>query len=227
MNLTMNTKIILSVIILLFVGGNVAKAQDWPNLSRYQVANQRLKDSTVKVVYMGNSITEAWAQMSPDFFADNRYINRGISGQTTPQMLLRFRQDVIELKPKIVVLLCGINDIAGNTGPSTLEMIEANIMSMAELAKANKIKMILCSLLPANHFKWKPTLQPADSVIALNKWISAYAHSRHLEYVDFYSQMVDTEKGLKAAYTYDGLHPTIDGYKIMQPLVKAAISKIL
>jgi alpha-L-fucosidase len=106
-------------------------------------------------------------------------------------------------------------------------MIEGNIMSMAELAKANKIKMILCSVLPANHFKSKPTLQPADSVIALNKWISAYAHSRHLEYVDFYSQMVDTEKGLKAAYTYDGLHPTIDGYKIMQPLVKAAISKIL
>ncbi len=223
----MNTKIILSVTILLFVGGNIAKAQDWPNLSRYQAANQRLKDSTVKVVYMGNSITEAWAQMSPDFFADNKYVNRGISGQTTPQMLLRFRQDVIALKPKVVVLLCGINDIAGNTGPSTLEMIEGNIMSMAELAKANKIKMILCSVLPANHFKWKPALQPADSVIALNKWISAYTHSHHLEYVDYYSQMVDTEKGLKAAYTYDGVHPTINGYKIMQPLVKAAISKIL
>jgi len=213
----------------LFVLSAAARAQDWPGLTFYQPQNQALLDSvnSVGVVYIGDSITDRWLEISPSFFPENHFINRGIGGQTSPQILLRFRQDVISLHSKVVVLLCGTNDIAGNTGPMTLEMTEDNIMSIAELAKANKIKMILCSVLPANHFGWRPAIQPADRIIALNTWIKEYAKSRHLPYVDYYSAMVDEQKGLKKEYSEDGVHPNKAGYAVMEPLVKAAIKKTL
>jgi lysophospholipase L1-like esterase len=165
--------------------------------------------------------------MHPEFFAGKPYIDRGISGQTTPQMLIRFRPDVIDLKPSAVVLLAGINDIAGNTGPSTLEMIESNIAGMAEMAKANGIKVILCSVLPAYDFPWRPGMEPAEKVVELNAWIKSYAATHDCMYVDYFSSMADERKGLKAEYTYDGVHPNKAGYQVMEPLVEEAITKAL
>jgi lysophospholipase L1-like esterase len=227
----MNMKIIkTTTFLLLLIGPLFAGAQDWPNLNHYRAGNEKLKKDSIghiKVVYMGDSITDFWIGASPDFFAQNGYVDRGISGQTSPQMLLRFRTDVIELKPKAMVLLCGTNDIAGNTGLSTLEMTEGNIMSMAELAKANKIKVILCSVLPANKFGWKPAMQPADSIINLNNWISNYAQKNHFAYVDYYPAMVDEEKGLKKEFSKDGVHPNKAGYTVMEQIVETVIRKIL
>jgi len=205
-------------------------AQDWPNLNRFknENANQVLPTSGEKrVVFMGNSITEGWINMRPEFFAGKFYINRGISGQTTPQMLVRFRADVIKLKPRVVVILAGTNDIAGNTGPSTLEMIEDNIISMAQLAKANDIKVILCSVLPVYDYPWKTGLKPAEKIIDLNKLIKTYAEKSGLIYLDYFSAMVDERNGLKAEYSKDGVHPNEAGYKIMEPLTDAAIDKAI
>jgi lysophospholipase L1-like esterase len=204
-----------------------AYAQDWPNLKRYQAGNEKLLDSTVKVIYMGDSITDFWLYSDSTFFKANHYAGRGISGQTSPQMLLRFRQDVIALHPKAVVILCCTNDIAGNTGPMTLTMTEDNIQSMAELAKANKIKVVLCSVLPASHFGWRPGLQPANSIIQLNSWIKAYAKQNHLGYANYYDALVDERGGMQKEYSEDGVHPNPAGYKVMEPLVQAAIRKIL
>jgi lysophospholipase L1-like esterase len=205
-------------------------AQDWPNLNRFKSDNANLAVTLTnerRVVFMGNSITEGWIKIHPEFFAGKFYINRGISGQTTPQMLVRFRADVIKLKPKVVVILAGTNDIAGNTGPSTLEMIEDNIISMAQLAKANDIKVILCSVLPVYDYPWKPGLKPAEKIITLNKMIKAYADKSGMAYLDFFSAMVDERNGLKAEYSKDGVHPNDAGYKVMEPLTDKAIEKIL
>jgi lysophospholipase L1-like esterase len=200
--------------------------QDWPNFGRYRDANEKLQGSSrPNVVFMGNSITDGWIGNSPSFFENNHYIDRGISGQTSPQMLLRFRADVIALHPKAVVIECGTNDIAGNTGPSTLAMVEDNIMSMAELAKANKIKVILGAVLPANKFGWKPDLQPADSIIALNVWIKAYAQKNHFSYIDYYTSLVDDKKGMKPEYSQDGVHPNKAGYAVMEKLALPVIGK--
>jgi lysophospholipase L1-like esterase len=208
--------------------GYMVNAQDWPNLKYYQAANQKVKDEhTVKVVYMGDSITESSMTASPDFFATNGYTDRGISGQTSPQMVLRFRQDVIDLKPKVVVLLCGINDLAGNTGPSSVEMIEDNIKTMAELAKINDIKMVLCSVLPSRSVFWRPELNPMDDIITLNKRVSSYAREKHLFYVDYYTALVDDQKGLKAVYAKDGVHPNVQGYKVMETLAKVTVNSVL
>ena len=174
---------------------------------------------------MGDSITEFWPFL--EFFATKPYLNRGISGQTSPQMLIRFRPDVIVLKPAVVVLLVGINDIAGNTGPSSLEMITNNIFSMAELAKANNIKVILCSVLPAYDFPWRGGLAPAEKVVTLNKMIEKYANINNILYLDYYSAMVNEQKGLKAEYSGDGVHPNKMGYEVMTPLVEKAIVKVL
>lgn len=225
-----NLKSIYFILFLsLFMGQN-AEAQDWANLNKYQNENatlQPLKPGQKRTVFMGDSITEFWSVINPEFFAGKPYVNRGISGQTTPQMLIRFRPDVIALKPSLVIIMAGINDIAGNTGPSTLEMIAGNIFSMAELAKANHIKVILCSVLPAYDFPWATGLQPAEKVVALNKIIQKYADANGILYLNYYSSMVNEQKGLNAAYSGDGVHPNKTGYEVMNPLVEKAIAKVL
>jgi lysophospholipase L1-like esterase len=205
-------------------------AQDWANLNKYEKNNNSLVPLTTgqkRIVFMGDSITEFWSVIIPDFFIGNPYINRGISGQTTPQMLVRFKPDVIALTPDVVVLLAGINDIAENTGPSTIEMIADNIFSMAELAQANQIKMILCSVLPAFDFPWAAGRQPAKKVVTLNKMIEKYADVNGILYLDYYSIMVNDQKGLNSAYSDDGVHPNKTGYKVMNLLVDKAIEKAL
>ncbi|TVZ59355.1 lysophospholipase L1-like esterase [Flavobacteriaceae bacterium MAR_2010_105] len=211
---------------LMLFGIKMAFSQDWANLKRYQEANSKLSTQNIsqRVVFMGNSITEGWSNISPEFFKNKPYINRGISGQTTPQMLLRFKQDVIELKPAVVVILAGINDIAGNTGPSTIDMIFDNIISMVELAKTNNIKVVICSVLPAKDFPWRPGLEPAEKVVKLNRLLQSYAGENNLVYVDYFSAMVDDENGLKAELGADGVHPNALGYSIMEPLVEAGIA---
>ena len=204
--------------------------QDWPYLQKYRDANSKLvplKAGEQRIVFMGDSITEFWSLLKPDFFEGKPYINRGISGQTTPQMLIRFRADVIALKPMIVVVLAGANDIAGNTGPSTLEMITDNVFSMAELAKVHQIKVILCSVLPAYDFPWKTGSFPAEKIVKLNTIIQEYADANEILYLDYYSALVDEQKGLKSAYADDGVHPNKAGYKVMNPLVEAALVKVL
>ncbi|CAM3504927.1 MULTISPECIES: SGNH/GDSL hydrolase family protein [Zobellia] len=209
---------------------NGIKGQDWPNLSQFKEDNAKLaKPSTDenRVVFMGNSITIGWLNSRPEFFANKPYVNRGISGQTTPQMLVRFRQDVIDLQPKVMVLLAGTNDIAGNTGPSTLEMIMNNIKSMADLAAANDIKVILSSTLPAFNYPWKPGVEPAQKIVDLNKMIKAYAEEKGHIYLDYFSALADERNGLPKKYAKDGVHPTVEGYKVMEPLVEKAIADAL
>ena len=204
--------------------------QDWANLKRFQQENSELmlaKANENRVVFMGNSITEGWLSIRPEFFKNKPYVNRGISGQTTPQMLLRFRQDVINLKPSTVVLLAGINDIAENTGPSTIEMIANNIISMAELAKANHINVIICSVLPANNFPWREGLKPAEKVRKLNAILQSYSYENKLAYVDYYSAMVNDSHGLKKELGEDGIHPNKNGYLIMEPILEKAIKKYI
>ena len=207
---------------------NDTAKKDWANLKKYASENQNIANQKGnKVVFMGDSITEFWQVNDGNFFASNAFLNRGISGQTTPQMLLRFRQDVIALQPKVVVILAGINDIAENTGPITIEGIMDNIISMCQLAKANQIKVVLCSVLPANHFNWNPKIQPAEKVIALNKEIKAYASKNGIPYVDYFSAMVNNENGLDKKYGEDGVHPNLEGYKVMEALVMPFIEKQL
>ena len=207
-----------------------SQAQDWANLERFKKANAELQAPVTgekRIVFMGNSITEGWLKKRPKFFANKPYVNRGISGQTTPQMLLRFRQDVIDLKPSVVVILAGINDIAGNTGPSTIEMIEDNIISMAELATSNNIKVVLCSVLPAYDFHWRPGLEPAEKVVKLNTLIKTYADRNDLTYLDYFTPMADGKNGLKKELGNDGVHPNAKGYSIMEPLLENALDMVL
>ena len=202
---------------------------DWPNLARYREENSKVTPSAPnenRVVFMGDSITEGWGK-GPQFFSGKPYLNRGISGQTTPQMLIRFRPDVIALKPKVVVLLAGINDIAANTGPMTLSMTEDNIQSMAELARASGIHVVLASVLPARDFPWRPGMEPAGKVIKLNTWIKNYAAQNGFTYLDYFTPMVDDKQGLKTELTRDGVHPNPAGYAIMTPLAEQAIQKAL
>ncbi len=203
---------------------------DWPRLKRFRDENAKLglpAPNENRIVFMGNSITEGWIRQSPEFFAGKPYINRGISGQTTPQMLIRFRADVIHLKPKVVVILAGTNDIAGNSGPSTLEMIEDNLASMTELARANGIQVVLSSILPAYDYPWKPGIKPYEKILILNKWIKDYAAKNNCFYLDYYSAMADDRPGLKTEYSSDGVHPNKMGYSVMAPLAEKAISEAL
>jgi lysophospholipase L1-like esterase len=186
-----------------------------------------LKFGEKRIVFMGDSITELWSVVHPSFFSEKSFINRGIGGQTSPQMLVRFRADVIDLKPSVVLVLAGANDIAQNTGPSTIEMIANNIFSMAELAKANNIKVILCSVLPVFDFYWKQGLEPAEKIVTLNKMIYDYADANEIVYLDYYSAMVDEQKGLKSIYSEDGVHPNKAGYEVMSPLAEIAIQLAL
>lgn len=203
---------------------------DWADLARYREANTALgppKPGEQRVVFMGNSITDAWAQYFPTMFPGKPYVGRGISGQTTPQMLVRFRQDVVALKPAVVVILAGTNDIAGNTGPSTLEMIEDNLASMSELARANGIRVVLASVLPVWDYPWKPGLEPAQKIVALNHWIQQYATAHHAVYLDYHSAMADERQGMRKELSEDGVHPNERGYRIMAPLAEAAISEAM
>jgi lysophospholipase L1-like esterase len=203
---------------------------DWANLARYREANATLSPPAPgenRVVFFGNSITEAWARLFPQLFPGKPYIGRGISGQTTPQMLVRFRQDVVALRPKVVVILAGTNDIAGNTGPSSLEMIEDNLASMTEIARANGIRVVLSSVLPVYDYPWKPGLQPAPKIIALNAWIRRHAATTGAVYVDYHSAMKDARDGLPPELAADGVHPTEVGYRIMARLVEPAIAEAL
>ena len=223
-------KIILLMFIFLGLFANKTQAQDWANLARYEAENATLKAPTnteQRIVFMGNSITEGWGTDSTSFMGENGYINRGISGQTTPQMLIRFRPDVVHLQPKVVVILAGINDIAQNTGPITIENIADNIFSMIEIAQANDIKVILCSVLPANHFPWREAIKPAEKVIQLNALLQAYAAENKIHYVDYFSAMADAENGLPKTLGYDGVHPNAAGYAVMEKLMRAAIDKTL
>src|ERR1700748_177409 len=203
--------------------------KDWPNIKKYEDENSRLAPPAAgenRVVFMGNSITEFWKNFDQAYFAKN-YIDRGISGQTSPQMLVRFREDVINLKPTVVLILAGINDIAENTGPSKLENVFGNIVSMVQLAQAAHIKVVMCSVLPANHFPWRPAIIPTEKVIQLNQMIKDYAAQNNIVYLDYYSAMVDDQKGLPKNLSEDGVHPTLAGYKIMEPLADKAIADAL
>jgi lysophospholipase L1-like esterase len=201
---------------------------DFGGLERFKEADAMLaapKPGEERVVFMGDSITEGWKL--DESFPGKPYINRGIGGQTSPQMLVRFRQDVIDLKPKVVIILAGINDIAGNTGPMTLEQTEENIASMADLATANGIRVVLCSVLPAFDFAWAPGLTPAPKVVAVNEWLRKYAAENGYVYVDYYLAMKDERGGLPLALSEDGVHPLPAGYAIMTPLAEAGIEKAL
>ncbi|MFM7222955.1 MAG: SGNH/GDSL hydrolase family protein [Bacteroidota bacterium] len=202
---------------------------DWANFKKYAAQNAEVppkQKGEKRVVFLGNSIFEGWLRLRPEFFAGKPYYDRGISGQTTPQMLLRFHEDVLNLQPDVLVLKAGINDIAQNTGPYDQQRTLNNIQSIAQLARANGIKIIICSVLPAKDFKWRPGLEPADKVIALNAAIKAFAEEHKFFYLDLYSAVVDENKGMKAEYADDGVHPTVEGYKVLEPLVEAAIKKV-
>ncbi len=201
---------------------------DWPNLAKYRDSVLPAPNAGEnRVVFMGNSITEGWKKYFPTQFAGKPYVNRGIGGQTTPQMLLRFHQDVIALKPKVVVILAGTNDIAGNTGPSTLEMIEDNLAGMTDLARMHGIRVVLCSVLPVYDYPWRPGLEPAPKIVALNAWMKRYADSTGSLYVDYHSAMRDEKNGMRAELASDGVHPNEAGYRIMVPLVEQGIAAAL
>ncbi|MGH7713423.1 MAG: SGNH/GDSL hydrolase family protein [Gemmatimonadaceae bacterium] len=203
---------------------------DWAYLERYRADNSALGlpgPGENRVVFMGNSITEGWAKYFPTMFPGKPYVGRGISGQTTPQMLVRFRQDVIALRPGVVVILAGTNDIAGNTGPSTIEMIEDNLASMAELARANGIEVVLSSVLPVYDYPWKRGLEPAPKIVALNTWMKQYAATHGAVYLDYHTVVSDERQGMKRELADDGVHPNEAGYRVMGPLVERAIAEAL
>ncbi|MDL2221197.1 SGNH/GDSL hydrolase family protein [Parabacteroides sp. OttesenSCG-928-N08] len=209
--------------------GTFTQAQehtDWANFGRYAEANASLKSSPT-VVFMGNSITDAWPGIAPSFFTDNNYVGRGISGQTSEQMLVRFRSDVINLRPKVAVILAGTNDVAQNNGYIAPEHTMENIISMVELAKANAIRPVLCSILPAYEFGWRPGLEPAGKIVALNRMIRAYAEANDIIYVDYHTVLKDERNGLPESLAKDGVHPTPEGYEIMAKLVQEGINKAL
>ena len=200
--------------------------KDWANFGRYKEANAAVQQP-VKAVFMGNSITDGWPAADPDFFTKNGYVGRGIGGQVSAQMLMRFRQDVINLKPQAVVILAGTNDLAHNDYAVTPEQTFDNVVSMVQLAQANGIKVILCSTLPAYQFGWRPELKPAEDIKAFNKKVKTYADAHDILYVDYHSAMKDERDGLPEKYSKDGVHPTLEGYKVMEKLVQEALQKVV
>lgn len=221
--------LLLAAIIFFFANADAQKG-DWAAFGRYENANEQVKtlpQSKREVVFMGNSITDFWINSDPAFFANNNYIDRGISGQTTSQMLVRFRKDVIDLHPKAVIILAGTNDIAGNTGDISLENILGNIASMAELAKQHHIKVLLCSITPAFDYPWHRGMQPNIKIPALNKMLEHYAKENNFAYVDYFSALTDGNNGMRKGLAKDGVHPTLEGYKIMENIANKAIEKII
>lgn len=204
------------------------KLRDWPDLAKYREDDARLgapAKAESRVVFLGDSITEFWALS--DSFPGKSYVNRGISGQTTPQILLRFRQDVIALQPRVVVILAGTNDIAENTGPITVAAIEDNLTSMVDLAQRNGIRVVLSSLVPALQYPWRPDLAPVEKIRALNDWMKDYAAKEGLVFLDYHSAMANDKRGLKAELSEDGVHPNKAGYAVMAPLAEKAIAAAL
>jgi lysophospholipase L1-like esterase len=241
-------KIVTMIASLLFAGLAVAQAvpnadttakqladaqkrlADWPDLARYRednAAQHAAKRGEMRVIFMGDSITDFWGRSAGVFFPGKPYLNRGISGQTTPQMLIRFRPDVIALQPRVVVILAGTNDLAGNTGPSTLGMIEDNLASMADLARAHHIRVVLASLTPVSDYIYPDQTKnrPPQKIIELNRWIKSYAQREHLVYLDYYDALVDARGALKKDLSADGLHPNAAGYAVMTPLAQKAIGQ--
>ena len=203
---------------------------DWANMNFYKVSNDKLKEitDTNRVVFMGNSITQGWSHFNASFFKNNPFVNRGIGGQTSPQMLVRFRTDVVNLNPKAVVIMAGTNDIAGNTGLISIENTAENIFSMAEIAMANNIAVYICSTLPAIDFLWSPGLEPASKIVKLNTILKSYCKENGLTYVDYYAAMADADGGLKVPdYTAanDLVHPNKEGYKVMEKIILASLKK--
>mgnify|MGYP002519865890 CR=1 FL=1 len=211
---------------LLSQTSNRSSKKQWAQYDRYAAHNKALQKAP-DVVFMGNSITDCWADTVPSFFADNNFVGRGISGQVSSQMLVRFQEDVINLHPKVVVICCGTNDIAQNNGPITLEHILHNIKSMCQLARANKIKPVVCSTLPAKGFKWRPDMKPANDIIRLNEMIKAYAQENKIPYVDYHSALKDEENGLPRKYSKDGVHPNAQGYAVMESVIMPVLKKVL
>jgi lysophospholipase L1-like esterase len=201
---------------------------DWASLCRYRAENAALRrSSTPRVVFMGDSITEIWKIAHPEFFGEG-YVDRGVSGQTTGQMLVRFRQDVIALKPAVVHILAGTNDFAGNAGPTTLEAIRNNIASMVDLAIANDIRVVLGSVPPAGAFPWRATvLEPAQHIVEMNEWLRRFAREKNLIYVDYHEPLADERDAMKQTFSNDGVHPNRDGYSVMEPLARRAIEQAL
>ena len=208
-----------------------SKSLDWANLARYEDYNLKVglpKKDERRVVFMGDSITEEWSNLYPEYFTEKGYINRGIGGQTTPQMLIRFKPDVVDLKPEIVVVLAGTNDIAGNTGPSNAKMITDNIFSMAEIAKAYQMKVVLSSILPVYEYDWAREIKdPPSTIQAVNDALKQYASNYGLIYLDYFSSMVDERQGLNSDYTSDGVHPNESGYILMSSLAEEVLSELL
>lgn len=197
------------------------------NLKKYAAQNLEISASSEgKIVFIGDSITEFWKSANPAFFEENSFINRGISGETSSQMLLRFQNDVLNLKPSIVIILAGINDIAENNGPISLEDILKNSISMIELSMKNNCRIILCSVLPANKFSWRPDIFPAQKILQLNEMIKSFAENNNIVFADFYTEMVDENYGLQLKFGADGVHPNLKGYKVMEPIILEAIRKI-
>ncbi len=222
--------IILFMAALTLGATHLTAAQDWPKLEFYKAENDALDvpgPDENRIVFMGDSIFEYWKKLVPEYFEENPYLDRGISGQTTPQMLIRFRQDVIALQPQVVVILAGTNDIAGNTGPSTPEMVLDNIQSMIELAQVNEIEVVLCSILPAFAYPWKPGVEPAEIIVDLNHRLKELAEKTDAVYCDFFPEMSDARNGLLKELSEDGVHPNRKGYEVMAPIVDRAIVKAI
>jgi lysophospholipase L1-like esterase len=199
---------------------------DWPNLKRYRQENHDLRstvNSGKRIVFMGDSITEGWPGLYPEFFKNKDHINRGISGQTTPQMLIRFKPDVIDLSPSTVVILAGTNDIAENTGPSNVKMITDNIFSMADLASAHKIDIILCSILPVYEYSWKKIVDVPTYIHEVNTMLKDYCSEKSIQYIDYFSAMANEKKGLGEDLSEDGVHPNEKGYKIMSRVAESVL----
>ncbi|MBU1377169.1 MAG: SGNH/GDSL hydrolase family protein [Alphaproteobacteria bacterium] len=206
-----------------------SQKKDWPNLCMYRAANAALTAGPAagrQVVFMGDSITQGWGLADADFFAHG-WVNRGISGQTTPQMLARFQADVAALKPRAVHIMAGTNDVAGNTGPTSVDAIQNNVIAMVTIAKANHMAVVLASIPPAKAFNWAPTLKPADQIRGLNDWLKTYAAKEGLTYVDYYASLATPDGGMKPELTLDGVHPNAAGYVVMEPLTRAALKRAL